>query len=448
MPLMDWIANNLSFTPIGRGILAAREQEEMKKYRQQMMQRQQQEWDLGQQQTQAAQAAFKPGAPHPEQIPVTPQVGSPGYDQTRQQLDQTQTGTASLVDYLKGPQSAMAQGLAKAGLFTQAGNLVEQGAPKPREWVEETVGGLPGQRNIGTGKFDPFPQSQAAQAPQTRQVPQGNDLVTFEYQGGQWKEIGRAPRFRPPELQPSKGQQGGAWQLPEGDVVGTRFDPNTGNYEFQDKDTKWKPVPPGARPVTLGTGGALTAQQFNKLEGEYNQSNIGLQRLEKYFNTLGGTDTGITRIANDLSANLKTLFGSGKLNSQEFAQRSARQQLQTLLGAMRLEVLGPGVLTEYDAQRLILAAGGDINALQNPQVAADALRQVYEYKRSNTALQREQLLRSAPAYKGQVSPVYGPEELGGGQQPGPQDDGEPPPPDVDPNDWKYMTPEERALWRK
>jgi hypothetical protein len=54
--------------------------------------------------------------------------------------------------------------------------------------------------------------------------------------------------------------------------------------------------------------------------------------------------------------------------------------LQSLLGAMRKEVVGGGVMTEQDAKRVIQALGGNINAMTNPTLVAAALRRLYTEK--------------------------------------------------------------------
>jgi hypothetical protein len=45
-----------------------------------------------------------------------------------------------------------------------------------------------------------------------------------------------------------------------------------------------------------------------------------------------------------------------------------------LLGLLRTEILGPGVLTEFDAQRIIDALGGDITSIfNNPEIVRQAV---------------------------------------------------------------------------
>lgn len=160
--LLNWFGDNLPWTPIGRAVNEQRERAQMHQYRNQLMQRSQQEWDTQQAQLKAAQQTFTPGAPPPAQIPVTPPVGSPGYDQARQQLDQTNIGTASPVDYLKGPASAIAQGLAQAGQFNTAGQVLKEGIPQ-EPWKYGTVNGMMGQIEPGNQRFHPFPQASQTQ---------------------------------------------------------------------------------------------------------------------------------------------------------------------------------------------------------------------------------------------------------------------------------------------
>lgn len=165
--ILNWVGDNLPFTPVGRGILAAREQQQMSQYRNQLMQRQQQQWDLEKSQTETAQRMFKPGAPAPDQIPVTPTVGSPGYDQARQKLDQTDIGTASAVDYLKGPASQVAQSLAGAGQFGTAAQLLKENVPQEQyqnfQSQNDPLGmGGAGQINPKTGQIENYTRPQTS----------------------------------------------------------------------------------------------------------------------------------------------------------------------------------------------------------------------------------------------------------------------------------------------
>jgi len=210
--------------------------------------------------------------------------------------------------------------------------------------------------------------------------------------------------------EPSRGQQGGAYMLPSGVVVGTRFNPKGGEYEYKDEKGNWTPVPAGARPVTLGTGGYLNPEQYLKAQSDFNTDINGLKRLNTYAQTVGGLDTGLTRWAEQVSAKAKNLLSSQN-SKQELQNQIASGQLQGLLGLFRTDVVGPGVMTEYDAQRVTQALGGDINALQNPQVVKSLLGQMYDSKMSHAKLLQKTIGRNAPAFGEDAPAIDVPQSL-------------------------------------
>jgi hypothetical protein len=187
-------------------------------------------------------------------------------------------------------------------------------------------------------------------------------------------------------------------QLEDGSIVGGRFNPDRGQLEVRDANGSWVSAPVGSREVTPGAGGTVTANQFNKLESEVVSQEIGLNQLVNYAKTSGSLDQGIDRWVNTITANAKTLLGD-PLTAQEFNQQLASGQLQGLMGALRLEVVGPGVLTEQDAQRIISYLGGDpASALQNPEVVKAAISRVVQDKMVSYGNVVGQYNRAAPSF--------------------------------------------------
>ena len=206
-------------------------------------------------------------------------------------------------------------------------------------------------------------------------------------------------------------QQSDTMVLPTGRVVKSRFNPSTGEYEVQ-TDTGWSPAPAGARPGTPSMGGPLNQQQFINLRDEQRTELSALRKLNNYFQTVKDTDIGFRRLADQVAANAKTLFGSG-LSPDELATQVARGQLQGLLGMFRETIVGPGVMTEYDAQRVIQALGGDFNALQNPQTVERLLRELYQAKYNRVQFLGNELGRSNAVFGEQGLPINVPNQLGG-----------------------------------
>ena len=58
----------------------------------------------------------------------------------------------------------------------------------------------------------------------------------------------------------------------------------------------------------------------------------------------------------------------------------AEGKFQGLIGRFRVETVGPGVMTEFDAGRIIAALGGEPGALQNKFRAAAIMKDIFESK--------------------------------------------------------------------
>ena len=125
----------------------------------------------------------------------------------------------------------------------------------------------------------------------------------------------------------------------------------------------------------------LTEKQFNDKEQEIVETEIALGKLSEFSKRLGGTNFGFKRIADDFVEKFKTITGQfSKVKPEELNLPVARGLLQSLLGQMRVETVGPGVLTEQDAYRVIQSLGGNIDSLQNPDAVAAAIQRIFKDK--------------------------------------------------------------------
>lgn len=161
------------------------------------------------------------------------------------------------------------------------------------------------------------------------------------------------------------------------------FDQKTGEFGLLNPKTgKIEPLPEGAKPSTVSgmSRGMLAGPQFLKLREELGQAEVALSRLSAYMSSVEDSNQGFQRMADRFATVFKTLFDSGTLTPQELARAAATGQLQSLLGANRIEMLGGGVLTENDALRIIAGLGGDVTALQNKEVVRDAIARMYNDK--------------------------------------------------------------------
>ena len=108
--------------------------------------------------------------------------------------------------------------------------------------------------------------------------------------------------------------------------------------------------------------------QFAEAYKEMNEERRSLASLQSYVQNRVQAGQGIDFFANDMIALMKTLSGDPEaqgLSPEELAVRMSQGKFQGLIGKFRLEVVGPGVMTEYDAQRIIMALGAEPGALQN-----------------------------------------------------------------------------------
>lgn len=159
------------------------------------------------------------------------------------------------------------------------------------------------------------------------------------------------------------------------------FNPATGQLMLSTPSGELVPMPADAEPTVKSalSGERLSGQQMVKLAGEVRQSENSLQKLQKYLGTQGGTNQGFERLGDTFLTRLKTFFG-GDLNADELALAIANGQMQAILGGLRVATVGPGVMTEQDAERVVAAIGGRPDALQNPAVMGQLIRDAFEFQ--------------------------------------------------------------------
>ena len=129
----------------------------------------------------------------------------------------------------------------------------------------------------------------------------------------------------------------------------------------------------------------------------------GIRKLDNYVVTLDNSPQGIERFATRMKSFVKQLASRNNLTEGEVMLQLANGQLQGLLGSSRLEVLGGGVMTEYDAQRVIQYLGGDVDSFQSIQKVKMAMQKLLEEKKSryNIDLESYNLDRAGLGQKGQ-----------------------------------------------
>jgi hypothetical protein len=136
-------------------------------------------------------------------------------------------------------------------------------------------------------------------------------------------------------------------------------------------------MPANAMPRTEGglIKGAMTGQQFHGLASEAAQEEKSLRELKRYIENVQNTEQGWALLADQFLGAMNTLF-DGDLTPIQYRTLLQNGQLQGLLGGARLEVVGGGVMTEYDAERILARLGGDVGILRNREVAGQLIKEM------------------------------------------------------------------------
>ncbi len=177
-------------------------------------------------------------------------------------------------------------------------------------------------------------------------------------------------------------QKGGSFKFDDG-IKNLYFDPSGidgGYFEIVNGVRKSVDVS-NAVPITQGffTRTTPTFEQFNKLRTKLIQDKNSLRKYTSYLKNIKDSPQGVKRLGAELTSIFKTL-NFDKLSREELSLRIAKGEVQSLLGASRLETIGGGVMTEQDALRVLATIGGNVDAFQNPQVVEAQLSKIFRDK--------------------------------------------------------------------
>lgn len=190
-------------------------------------------------------------------------------------------------------------------------------------------------------------------------------------------------------------------------------------YGYIDDQGNFRPqreAPEGTRVVTSGALNPASVQKFDERQLAFEEDKMGLEKLQNYFTNVSSLDRGFKNLANVFVANVKNFLGK-PVDGKPFNTLETAAKQQALLGALRLEILGPGVLTEIDAQRLVNTLGGDIiSGKLNPDLVAARLKDIYKEKHQRAMLNSRILKRDASFfnYDPKEFDLTLPSSLGGG----------------------------------
>ena len=186
------------------------------------------------------------------------------------------------------------------------------------------------------------------------------------------------------------------------DFVGNAvFDSQTGTTMLQLPGGQIVPMPQDVEPSTKSLFGRdlPSASTMVKLNADVRDAENSLNKLTDYLKAQGGTNQGYRRMGDQLLTNLKTFFNTDNLTPEQLQLAIAQGKAQAILGGMRVSVVGPGVMTEQDAQRVLEAIGKNPTALQNPEVMGALIRDTFKYQYNIYEGLYDQLLYANDAYQ-------------------------------------------------
>lgn len=183
------------------------------------------------------------------------------------------------------------------------------------------------------------------------------------------------------------------YRLPDGDIVETFADKNTLQRVYIDEQGNKKRVPVGA--IEYNRADVQRSDYFDEKLADIRTDERRIRALDSYLNSVEGAEQGFKRFFDRIQTSVKTFIDSGELTEEELSTAEGQAKLQGLLGMFREDIVGGGVLTEFDAIRVIRALGGDFNSLQNKEVVkriiGDLRQQSIPRYQSNVEIYNSQL---------------------------------------------------------
>jgi len=161
----------------------------------------------------------------------------------------------------------------------------------------------------------------------------------------------------------------------EGNVRDTYFDKAIRKTVFADTG---EAITPGVVPIDQAD---LPKQKFFAATRDaLSVEEKALSSMDKYMEGLSKDPKGMQRYFNKIMTNLKTAFGGREPTQEELSTAINEGRLQGLIGQVREDVVGPGVMTEFDAIRIIMSLGGDYSIFQAPEAALQLIGETRDKK--------------------------------------------------------------------
>lgn len=144
--------------------------------------------------------------------------------------------------------------------------------------------------------------------------------------------------------------------------------------------------PGGARTPVLGrevnnstaSGVDQRTQAWDTVE-RLNTTRSGLGVIQSLRTNINDMEQGVPGLIRDAQTKLTTFLGSTNLTEEQIRAQLARGDVNGLIGRIRTDIVGPGVMTEQDAMRIVAYIGSDLgNFNGNVAVVEERLKQMEE----------------------------------------------------------------------
>lgn len=147
-----------------------------------------------------------------------------------------------------------------------------------------------------------------------------------------------------------------------------------------------------------GDKGQLGANEALKTQATLMTQKAGLEAIDRVYTYLDNDpEQGLGKVMQSVDAMYRTLMDRG-LTEEQINRAVAEGDMQALIGQTREAVVGPGVMTEPDAVRVMAALGGDLKSLlRNPDAFKARLEVVYKdmFSLYNTGYEQYETIRQA-----------------------------------------------------
>lgn len=155
--------------------------------------------------------------------------------------------------------------------------------------------------------------------------------------------------------------------------LGKFVDPSTGNVVEGDKFELAESA--GMRSKRMPSFGEML-----KLSDKIQDDANAIRSIKRFRKSLSEREFGIKGKIDEVTSSVKTFFKGADVNltPRQFYNRLSIADQQGLLGQIRESVVGGGVMTEFDAIRVLERMGGDVGSIlrANPQVFGQATKDV------------------------------------------------------------------------